>query len=279
MGQDGRVQPSDLIEPVSALVREVAEAEVMSRFGRLTGTDIGEKSGSEAVTVADREAERAVFAGLAELVPDAVLVGEESASADPGLLGRAMDAPIAFVVDPIDGTSNFIAGSPDFAVMVAFVVDGITRAAWIHQPVHDRLYTAVLDRGARVDGEPLRREPIPTEPAEYRGALSTWGLRADAGDRVRERAGVFAEMPVWPAASGIEYPRLARGQLDFILWSRTRVWDHAPGSLLVAEAGGESAAADGTPYTPWRPPASLIVASTPTVHRRVREILAPNGVI
>jgi len=271
------MDPAALIEPVGELVRKVAEAEVVSRFGRLVAAEIDRKAGDEVVTAADTAAERALFDGLAALVPEALLVGEEAVAADPELLARARSAEVAFVVDPVDGTANFVAGSPDFAVMVACIVAGETVAAWIHQPVHDRLYTASVGGGAQVDGQPLRRVPAAPEVARLRGVLRTWALGPERGPEVQARGAAFAVTGDGRLAAGIEYPRVATGDLDFVFWWRNRVWDHAPGALLLTEAGGFAGHLDGSPYRPWSDREGLIVAADPATHERVRAILAPGG--
>ena len=137
------------VRAVGELVREVARAEVMPRFRRLGTGDVVAKSGPlDLVTVADEAAEVALMAGLAGLFPGCVVVGEEGATRDSGLLGRIGGAGLCFVVDPIDGTSNFASGLPLFGVMVAVVEGGRTVGAVIHDPVGDDSAMAVLGEGA-----------------------------------------------------------------------------------------------------------------------------------
>lgn len=277
IGQDGPVRADELIEPVSDLLRRVAGDEVLPRFGALAGDEVDRKAGDEAVTVADREAELAIFRGLGELVPEALLVGEEAVSADPSLLDAARTARITFVVDPIDGTSGFIAGSPDFATMVALVVDGATVAAWILQPVHGELYTATAGGGAHRNGIALGPPPARDADPELRGILRTWLLGPVLGPEVRRRASTLGSVGEGRLAAGIEYPRLAEGEIDYVFWWRTRIWDHAPGALLVAETGGMAARLDGAPYLPLDLRDGLLVTADPSIHERVRSVLAPGG--
>lgn len=271
------MEPDELIEPVSRLLRSVAETEVLPRFGALVGDDIDRKSGDEAVTVVDRDTEAALFRGLADLMPGALLVGEESVSADPSLLESARTARVAFVVDPIDGTSGFIAGSPDFAMMIALVVDGSTVAAWIHQPVHEKLYTAVAGSGAWRNGVPLEPSPVRAAGSELHGILRTWKLGPVRGPEVRRRAAALGPTGEGRLAAGIEYPRLVEGEIDYVFWWRTRVWDHAPGALLVAETGGLAARLDGAPYVPLDRGDGLLVTNDPSLHESIRTVLAPDG--
>lgn len=266
-----------LVTPVAELIRSVAAREILPRFGALRPEDRSVKDGWEPVTVADVAAERALFAGLGALVPEAVLVGEESVAADPTLLDVARDAPVAFVVDPIDGTANFIAGSPNFAVMVALLVDGEVAASWILHPVPDRIFTAVRDRGAAVDGVPLRRAPAPAAPAALRGVLRTWALGPEVGGRVWDRAIGLGELGEGLRAAGLEYPRVADGTVDYVFYWFAKVWDHAPGALLLREAGGVVAHLDGSAYTPWGTTEGLVLAADAATHRRVVTTLAPAG--
>ncbi|GAA2751583.1 hypothetical protein GCM10010440_64410 [Kitasatospora cinereorecta] len=100
------------VSEVDRIVREVAEQEIVSRFGRLVAGEIAEKAPGDLVTVADRAAEEALTARLTALLPGSAVVGEEAVSADPGVL-KALDGPDpVWIVDPIDGTHNFVAGNP-----------------------------------------------------------------------------------------------------------------------------------------------------------------------
>src|SRR5690606_6446942 len=134
--------------------------------------EVEEKAPGEVVTVADREAEALIAARLRAVV-DAPVVGEESVADDPGRLAALPEAPVAWVVDPLDGTANFVAGRPEFAVMAALVRGGETVAAWIVRPVDGSVYVAEKGAGAWRDGVRLHRAPAPDDPANLRGVVLT----------------------------------------------------------------------------------------------------------
>src|SRR5699024_5857054 len=159
------------------------------------------------------------------------------------------------------------------------VVDGITCASWIHQPAHDRLYTAVDGGGARVNGRQLVRQPPSPRVEELTGVLRTWALGSDGSEAVWRRAESFGEVGEGHLAAGIEYPRVIEGEIDFVLWWRTRVWDHAPGSLLLTEAGGFSGRIDGAPYRPWQERDGLVIAADERTHHQVARLLLPEDSI
>jgi fructose-1,6-bisphosphatase/inositol monophosphatase family enzyme len=93
------------------------------------------------------------------------------------------------------------------------------------------------------------------------------------GDVLRARARAFGTVTRGSRAVGVEYPRIATGEQEFTLFWRTLPWDHAPGSLLVTEAGGVAARLDGTPYRPGRPADGLLVAADEECWHRVRDRL------
>ena len=124
-------------DAVLDLVKEVAEKVVTPRFRVPRAGEVDEKGPGDLVTVADRESERLLTRFLRDAYPDAVVLGEEAYAARPELLEEFQAAEHAFTVDPVDGTKNFVKGSPDHAVMVAEVRDGESVRAWIWQPQHE----------------------------------------------------------------------------------------------------------------------------------------------
>lgn len=254
-------------DAVADLLREVAAEIVSPRFRALADGEVMEKHPGDLVTVADREAEVAITARLASAYPGAVVLGEEAFAADHALLERYLGAEHAFTVDPVDGTRNFVHGSPDHAVMVAEVVGGETVRAWVHQPEHGVTWTAERGAGTYRDGERMRCAPVPDDrPAQ--GATSLWSLRGHALD------GLPPLRLSW-VCCGVDYPRLIEGAVDYIVYSRSHAWDHAPGTLMVTEAGGCVVHPDGTPYGPRSVRPGLVVAvdaaTCGAVQRRVRE--------
>jgi fructose-1,6-bisphosphatase/inositol monophosphatase family enzyme len=220
---------------------------VLPRFRSLREGDIEEKGPGDFVTIVDREVEAALLPLLGASMPGSRMVGEEAAFEDPRLLS-GLDRGWVWVVDPLDGTANFVAGREDFAIMVGLLREGEPVAGWILAPVSGQLFVAESGGGAFVDGR--RLAAVPT------GALD--GLRGVAMTRhlpvgERERWERSAEPSVFLSgfsASGADYPALVTGQWGFLFYWRTFPWDHVPGSLLVQEAGGRVSRLDGSPYRP-----------------------------
>src|SRR5699024_9354789 len=109
---------------------------------------------------------------LTAAYPDAAILGEEATSVDPRVLERASAAPHVFTIDPVDGTRNFVNGSPDHAVMVAEVRAGQTVRSWIYQPQHQRSYVAEVGGGAWCNGQRLANLEPAGEVSQLRGVTS-----------------------------------------------------------------------------------------------------------
>jgi fructose-1,6-bisphosphatase/inositol monophosphatase family enzyme len=224
-----------LMDKVAEILAEASAEVVEPRFRALRAGEVMEKAPGEIVTVADREAEAIITRRLRELLPVPV-VGEEAVAADPALAHAIRDEEAVWLVDPVDGTSNFVAGRPDYAVMCSLVRTGQTVASWIWQPTTTTAYRAERGAGAWRDGDRLTRPPAPTDAAKLSGILKSRFLEPDLRHRLEANSAAFGDISPGRSAAGVEYPDVAEGRIDFILYWRTLPWDHAPGSLLVTEA-------------------------------------------
>lgn len=259
------------LDAVARLLRDVAEEVINPRFRELTDQDVSQKSPGEIVTIVDREAEAFLLRGLGRLMPRVPVIGEEDASDRPAVLGLLEAPGPVWLVDPLDGTPAFVAGSPDHAVMVALVDGGETVASVIYQPQHDRMLIAERGSGAFADGVRLRRTPSSSDLASLRGGV----LRRFLDDRTRAAVDAashrFGELTPGTTCAGVEYPLIAQGVQDFLLFWRTLPWDHAAGASLVTEAGGVARRLDGSDYTPARPGEGLLVTGDEVMHGLVFE--------
>jgi fructose-1,6-bisphosphatase/inositol monophosphatase family enzyme len=251
-------------EDVGALIAEVAATEILPRFRNLAPDNVIEKSAGELVTVADRAAEQRLTDGLASLLPGSSVVGEEAVAADPRLLQRLLGENWVWIVDPIDGTTNFIDGSPNFGVMVCLARKGELAAGWIYRPVGGITAAAEAGGGTWIGGRRLRLSECPTDAAGMTGTIHA-GSYGDGSfnKRLQQRRNrVRAARSSRSAA--IEYLRLAEGELHFTLFTKLMPWDHAAGVLLHREAGGHCGYLDGGD------------AYVPADIRRPGILLAPN---
>ncbi|KAA1422029.1 inositol monophosphatase [Nocardioides humilatus] len=222
-------------------MQDVAEQVITPRFRALQDHQISEKNPGDLVTIADHESEVLLTAALTEAYPDAVVLGEEAHAQDPSLLDRFNVAEHGFTVDPVDGTKNFVHGSPDHAVMIGEVRGGQVVRGWIWQPQHQAAYVAERGVGAFLNGEPLTMAPLPSgsDQPPYRTARRAWVGRTLPG---------LGDLELTWACCGVDYPRLIAGDARTLVYNHSKPWDHLAGALLVEESGGVIGTIDGRPF-------------------------------
>lgn len=263
---------SGLLDTVGDVMRAVATQVIMPRFGALTASDIDEKAPGELVTIADREAEQLLSDALSELLPGSRVVGEEQTSADPTLLER-LDVGDVWLIDPLDGTGNFIAGRACFSVMIALLHAGETVASWMLDPASNVLARAELGAGAYLEDERLQTGDGSPGTAFLRGAVLKKYMPLELRAAVEQRLPRIGEALPGTHCAGAEYPAIVSGRQDFAIFWRTLPWDHAPGSLFLREAGGVAARYDGTPYRAADERRGLLVARNRAIWDDVRVAL------
>ncbi|MFE9437269.1 inositol monophosphatase family protein [Streptomyces sp. NPDC006640] len=233
---------------VEEVIRRAAAAEIMPRFRQLAAHEIDQKSGPhDLVTDADRKAEEFLTEALTALLPGSVVVGEEAVHADPASYGAIGGTAPVWIVDPVDGTRQFVHGDSGFCTLVALVLDGVVHASWTFAPAREEFATAIRGRGAVLDGVPLRSgSPEPGRDLDI--AMSHPDYTTE--DQKRALLGLRSEGVVArPCGSaGLEYLAVARGELDATAFSWEAAWDHAAGLLLVEEAGGAHRTVGGEPF-------------------------------
>jgi fructose-1,6-bisphosphatase/inositol monophosphatase family enzyme len=259
---------------VRAIVVAAAREAVLPRFNALAAADIRQKSGpNDLVTEADIDCQRILTERLGELLPGAAIVGEEGAGTGDEACADIAAAEWCWIIDPLDGTHNFAHGRRDFAVMVALAHRGETLGGWIHQPLTGETHMAVLGEGASSEAGRLRV----AEPAPLREMVAALYIGAKRAPAVHARANQLRAGALGPEAfhrsAGSEYLGLAAGRIHYAIFTLHLPWDHAPGALIFAEAGGYLAHWDGRPYRPSAAPGiPLLLAPDETTWRTLRDV-------
>lgn len=241
-----------MIDPrrVAGILREVSAEVILPRYKRLAPAEVREKRPGDYVTVADTEAERLIASRLAGLLPGARVVGEESVAADASTLDRLTDAGPVWIIDPIDGTANFVKGRDKFAIILALVVGGRVVQGWIHDPLADRTAIAEAGAGAWIGETRLCiRQDTPLA-----------AMAGSAGYRRNERLSRAVAHLARQGSAAHDYLALLDNTLHFAYFRRLHPWDHAAGVLLHSEAGGYNALLDGHPYEPLPSDSGLLLA-------------------
>ncbi|MFN3960076.1 MAG: inositol monophosphatase family protein [Parvularculaceae bacterium] len=236
-------------ERVAAVIAEIAANEIAAHFGRLERDAVRTKSSAtDLVTRVDEAAEAALRKSLLALAPGAGFIGEEAAAADPSIVAALSGDGAFWVVDPLDGTRNFVNGVAEFGTIVAYVVNGQTLLGLIHAVPEAAAAVVVRGEGARWKGAKPDIAPPSADPPQ--GLRSTGWLRPEWRERLT--ANLKQNLSSRPGhCSAYAYLKLMTGEADFALSSRIHPWDHAAGALILEELGGRTAfLADGAAYGP-----------------------------
>jgi myo-inositol-1(or 4)-monophosphatase len=215
-----------------------AGALLLDRFGRSARDVESKSSATDLVSAADRDAETLIRIGLTTARPADGLVGEEGSRRD-SVSGRH------WVVDPLDGTTNFLYGFPQWAVSIA--LEG--ELGVVYDPVRDELFAASRGAGATLNGSAIRMRP----PAAMSTALLATGFGYDAERRSKQGAVLGRVLPRIrdirrAGAAAMDLCWLAAGRLDAYYERGLQAWDWAAARIIVEEAGGAVADLEPEPH-------------------------------
>ncbi|MBN1179638.1 MAG: inositol monophosphatase [Anaerolineae bacterium] len=229
-----------LLETALEAAHRAGEILMARLWGEL---DVTQKGYRDVVTAADTAAESAILSLIRERFPTHAILAEESGAIDG-------DAPTVWVVDPLDGTTNYARGHPTFSVSVAVLERGVTLAGVVHDPVRGHTFAACRGAGATLNGRAIAASPA-DRLADAIVALD-WG-HADA-DRQRalhhlnRLAGECRTIrTLGSAALALAY--VGAGWLDVYFALGIKPWDAAAASLIVTEAGGTVTTLEGEPWS------------------------------
>ncbi len=194
---------------------------------------IDRKQHNDFVTEVDKAAEEAIIETLSEAYPNHGFLAEESGE----LLNNSDHI---WIIDPLDGTTNFIHGFPQYAVSIALSVNGVIQQAVIYDPNRDELFSASKGAGAYVDRRRLRV----ASQIKLENALIGTGFPYRQDQDVDQYLKIFAEMTRQcaglrrPGAASLDLAYVAAGRYDGFFESELKPWDMAAGALIITEAGG-----------------------------------------
>jgi myo-inositol-1(or 4)-monophosphatase len=249
-----------------------AGAIAREQFRRFTG-EVGEKGRGDHVSWVDRRMEEVIIAGIHREHPDHAVLGEEGAGdRSPG----RFTGP-AWVIDPLDGTTNFLRGIPAFAVSIAFCPARLEpAAAVIYDPVHEELFFAEQGAGAWLGEEPIRTRAGHGLADALIACSLPFREVAPLAEVARVMVALQAESEDFRrmGSSALDLAAVACGRLDAYWELGIHPWDTAAGELLVRCAGGVATDFRGASGGLWSR-RSIVAAAGPALHRDLRDRLAP----
>lgn len=260
--------PQTLLALAVATAREAAE---LVRRGRATAADQVDVKSSpvDVVTAVDRASEQLIVGRLLAVRPDDAVLGEEGAE-------RAGTSGVRWVVDPIDGTVNFLYGVPAYAVSIAAEVDGAVRAGVVLNAATGELFTAVAGGGAFLTAPeaPAPQRLGGSRPPSLEQTLVATGFGYRVEQRHEQGAVVAGLLPRVRdirrhGSAALDLCAAAAGRVDAYYESGLNPWDHAAGALIGAEAGLVLSGLPGRPFG-----AAMVVAAAPTIADDLLALLA-----
>ncbi len=232
----------------------------------LNKTQVTRKSNAlDLVTEADKEAESAIIASIRGAFPDHAILAEESGAS-------AQKSAHRWIIDPLDGTTNFAHGFPAFCVSIAYEHRGRVQYGVVFDALHKDLFTARRGKGAQLNGKPIHVSKAKTLAT----SLLATGFAYDRRERRRFYLAFWEDMMTRveglrrAGSAALDLASVACGRLDGFWEFSLKPWDIAAGSLLVSEAGGTVTNMDGTPLDIA---GAQILATNRRIHREIAQVL------
>jgi myo-inositol-1(or 4)-monophosphatase len=239
---------------------------IVKSLSRLDSLKIDSKSRNDFVTDVDRKSEADIIATIRRSYPDHAIMAEES--------GRSGEHEFVWIIDPLDGTTNFLHGFPVFAVSIAIQQEGRLQHGVVYDPMRQEFFTASRGDGAQLEGKKIRVSGQKT----LEGALIGTGLPFRTGvTYVDEYLAMLKKVMSTaagvrrPGAASLDLAYVAAGRIDGFWEFGLSPWDTAAGALLIQEAGGRV----GTPMGAEYALGPGIVAGNPKVYQGLLEIIGP----
>ena len=236
----------------TALEAAAAGAAQIRKWNRKrTRLEVRSKKPGDLVTSADFAAERAVMEVIGASFPDDGILSEES--------GHSGNADSCWVLDPLDGTTNFVHDLPDYCLALAYCRAGVPVIGVIHDIARDELYTAEKGRGARCNGSAIKTSGRSRIGEALLAASGSSGAGGDYWQALGRAARVSAGMRR-SGSTVLDLAWVARGSIDVAFCRGIKYWDYAAGAVLVGEAGGRFVAAGGGRFAPQfgQPPENFL---------------------
>jgi myo-inositol-1(or 4)-monophosphatase len=241
---------------------------IVRALPRLEAVEVQSKGRNDYVSEVDRAAEADIIETVRRLHPDHAFLGEESGASGSG--------DVVWIIDPLDGTTNFLHGNPVFAVSIGVQVRGRMEHAVVFDPMRQEIFTASRGDGAQLDGRRMRVSKQTT----LEGALIATGFpfRADS-PWVDEYLAMLKAVMLKasgirrPGAAALDLAYVAAGRVDGFWEMGLKPWDTAAGTLLITEAGGRIGTITGQNYQL----AGHVIAGTPLVYGALVVAWAPRA--
>jgi myo-inositol-1(or 4)-monophosphatase len=228
---------------------------------------VTKKSHADFVSEVDRVAEQTIIQTLLDAYPDHAILAEES--------GSQGESEFLWIIDPLDGTTNFLHGFPQFSVSIALQHKGVITQAVVYDPIRNELFTATRGRGAFLNDKRLRV----TKRIHLADALIGTGFPYSNFDHIDAYMGILRDMMQQtsglrrPGSAALDLAWTAAGRYDGFFETGLKPWDIAAGTLLITEAGGMVSDLSGNDSFMK---SCHVCAGNPDIHPQLLKVIAPH---
>lgn len=253
---------------------DAARAGAVELMSRRDSRVVSEKAPKDLVTDADLASQKAVRSALVSAYPDYAFVGEEEGENDPPDSVREGhdDAPPCWVVDPLDGTINYVHRLQSFAVSIGLYAKGEMKLGVIYDPVTDEMFSAISGHGAYCNDRRMKASTCTDLSNGLLACSFPAGVKSDAPEvhrfvRVLEKCRSLRRL----GSCALNMCYVADGRLDGYWATNVASWDAAAGIVIAKEAGAQLTAYDGSEIDVWLP--RFCVSATKPVHDHMVQLL------
>jgi myo-inositol-1(or 4)-monophosphatase len=226
------------LDSIKQIVNTAAQEELLPRFNKVKHAH---KADGSIITEADIAVQQRIAQALSEQWPEIALLGEEMPTEEQQRL-LASGQPL-WILDPLDGTSNFAAGIPFFSVSLALLVEGRVSLGLVYDPLRDECFSAQQDQGAFLNGEALPVAEVNRTLTEAMALIDFKRLPPELATRLATEIPYASQRSFGSVA--LDWCWIAAGRCHVYLHGRQNIWDYAAGYLILHEAGGLATSLDG----------------------------------
>lgn len=223
------------LKKISYFIIDIANNEIVSRFNKLKNRDIWKKLGNEDVSITDIKVQEKLIRILSDITPGSHFLSEELCK-NPNNLSHYLQTDLLWILDPLDGTSNFIKGDKNCGINLALAYKGKIIAAWIYAPFKKKLIEAELGAGVYLNNNryiPAKNKK--EEINEFSGVLAIGDFPISLQQHIIKTSNKLAFYRKTKACC-IDYLEILENKIDFLLYLRTYPWDHSAGTFILNEA-------------------------------------------
>ena len=272
---------NEILDFIVNILIDVNEKIVLNYFNKLTPKDIDIKSSTDDfVSVADKKSEDYITKKLSNFLDNTKIIGEETAFLDKENFLSLLNEPLLWVIDPIDGTKNYINGNENFCSMISLVEHSFPIASFIYKPLQRQFIYAFKGIGAYIfdlETKQSNKLNLELDPLnQIIGSGGTKGIPEVFRKSILSNLRSFTKR-VFVGSAGIETMMLVTNKIQFVFHGRVTPWDHSPLDLIIKEAGGCVYMARFKEEFNIKSKGPILAATNSKIWDEVREIAIPQS--